>query len=117
MSETTVRKGVFALEAGEAPVGRARRPGGGRKRVADLGPGLRPALLALVEPDERGDPMSPLRWTVKSTRALGRELTLAGRRVSADTVADLLREEGFSLQVNAKTLEGGQNVDRDGQFL
>ncbi|MFE9699704.1 ISAzo13 family transposase, partial [Streptomyces sp. NPDC006270] len=91
VSETTVRKGVLELEAGEAPLGRVRRAGGGRKRVADLDPGLRPALLALVEPDVRGDLMSPLRWTVKSTRALARELTRAGHRVSADTVADLLR--------------------------
>ncbi|CAM5668992.1 ISAzo13 family transposase ISStsp1 [Streptomyces avidinii] len=116
VSETTVRKGVFELEAGEEPLGRVRRPGGGRKRVADLDPGLRPALLALVEPDVRGDPMSPLRWTVKSTRALARELTRAGHRVSADTVAALLREEGFSLQANSKTLEGNQHPDRDAQF-
>ncbi|WP_030941179.1 MULTISPECIES: ISAzo13 family transposase, partial [Streptomyces] len=116
VSETTVRKGVFELEAGEAPLGRVRRPGGGRKRVADLDPGLRPALLALVEPDERGDPMSPLRWTVKSTRTLARELTRSGHQVGADTVADLLREEGFSLQANAKTVEGGQHADRDAQF-
>lgn len=116
VSETTVRKGVFELEAGEEPLGRVRRPGGGRKRVAEVDPGLRPALLALVEPDQRGDPMSPLRWTVKSTRALARELTRTGHQVSADTVADLLREEGFSLQANAKTLEGSQHVDRDAQF-
>lgn len=115
-SETTVRKGVFELEAGEEPLGRVRRPGGGRKRVADLDPGLRPALLALVEPDERGDPMSPLRWTVKSTRTLARELDRTGHKVSADTVADLLREEGFSLQANAKTIEGSQHPDRDAQF-
>ncbi|REE58469.1 DDE family transposase [Streptomyces sp. 3212.3] len=116
VSETTVRKGVFELEAGEGPLGRVRRPGGGRKRVADLNPGLRPALLELVEPDVRGDPTSPLRWTVKSTRALAQELTRAGHRVSADTVADLLREEGFSLQANAKTIEGSQHPDRDAQF-
>src|SRR5690349_11950926 len=60
VSETTVRKGVFELEAGEGPLaqGRVRRPGGGRKTAAQLDPGLTPALLALVEPDERGDPMS-----------------------------------------------------------
>lgn len=83
------------LEASEEPLRRVRRPGGGRKRVADLDPGLQPTLLALVEPDERGDPMSPLRWTVKSTRTLARELPRTGHKVSADTVADLLREEGF----------------------
>ncbi|MFH9979402.1 ISAzo13 family transposase [Streptomyces sp. NPDC017179] len=116
VSETTVRKGVLELEAGEEPLGRVRRPGGGRKRVADLDPGLRPALLALVEPDERGDQMSPLRWTVKSTRTLAQELARAGHKVSADTVADMLREEGFSLQANAKTLEGGRHADRDAQF-
>lgn len=97
VSETTVRKGVDESEVGGPPLGRVRRPGGGRKKAVDLDPGLRPALLALVEPDERGDPMSPLRWTVKSTRNLAAELTRQGHRVSADTVGDLLREEGFSL--------------------
>lgn len=116
VSETTVRKGVDELEAGEEPLGRVRKPGGGRKRSADLDPGLRPALLALVEPDERGDPMSPLRWTVKSTRSLAAELIGQWHRVSADTVGDLLREEGFSLQAGAKTLEGRQHPDRDAQF-
>ena len=114
--EATVSLGASELEAGAEPLGRVRRPGGGRKRQADLDPGLRPALLALVEPDERGDPMSPLRWTVKSLRALAGELTRQGHPAGADTVADLLREEGFSLQGNAKTIEGNQVPDRDGQF-
>jgi hypothetical protein len=114
--EATVALGVGELDSGAAPLGRARRPGGGRRRLADLDPGLRPALLALVEPDERGDPMSPLRWTTKSLRALAAELGRQGHRAGADTVAGLLHEEGFSLQGNAKALEGRQSPDRDAQF-
>ena len=114
--EATVALGVTELDSGEEPLGRARRPGGGRKRAADLDPGLVPALLALVEPDERGDPMSPLRWTVKSTRNLAGELARQGHRVSADTAGDLLRAEGFSLQANAKAIEGQRHPDRDAQF-
>jgi hypothetical protein len=114
--EATVSLGVDELDAGAEPLGRVRRPGAGRKRAVELDPGLRAALLALVEPDERGDPMSPLRWTTKSTRALAEELTRQGHRVGADTVADLLRAEGFSLQANSKTLEGKQSPDRDAQF-
>ncbi|HEY3952684.1 MAG TPA: ISAzo13 family transposase [Streptosporangiaceae bacterium] len=114
--EATVSLGVDELEAGAEPLGRARRPGGGRKRAADVDPGLRPALLALVEPQERGDPMSPLRWTTMSTRKLAAELARQGHKVSADTVGGLLREEGFSLQANAKTVEGRRHPDRDAQF-
>src|SRR5690349_20875693 len=114
--EATVSLGAGELEAGAEPLGRARRPGGGRKRAAALDPGLVPALLALVEPQERGDPMSPLRWTAKSTRNLADELTRQGHKVSADTVGDLLRDEGFSLQGNAKTIEGARHPDRDAQF-
>ena len=114
--EATVSRGVDELEAGTEPLGRVRRPGGGRKRAADLDPGLVPALLALVELDARGDPESPLRWTAKSTRALAAELTAQGHRAGADTVGDLLRGQGFSLQGNAKTIEGAQHLDRDAQF-
>lgn len=116
VSETTVRKGVFELEAGEEPLGRVRRPGGGRKRVADLDPGLRPALLALVEPDVRGDPMSSLRWTVKSTRTLARELTRAGHRVSAAPSPAYCRRKASVCRANAKTIEGSRPADRDARF-
>ena len=118
VSETTVRKGVFELESGGDPLpgGRVRRPGGGRKGTEHRDPGLIPALLALVEPEERGDPESPLRWTTKSLRHLAEELARQGHVVSAPTVGRLLRENGFSLQGNAKTLEGEQHPDRDAQF-
>jgi hypothetical protein len=116
MSWQTLARGAAELEAGQAPLGRVRRSGGGRKRLVDVDPGLRPALLALVEPDVRGDPMSPLRWMTTSTRKLAAELTRQGRKVSADTVGDLLRDEGFSLPANAKTVKGNQQPDRDAQF-
>jgi transposase len=118
VSATTVRRGVAELEAGEdlLPVGRARRAGGGRKRASEHDPELTAALLGLVEPDERGDPMSPLRWTTKSLRHLAEQLARQGHPVSAPTVGRLLRDNGFSLQGTAKTLEGAQHPDRDAQF-
>ena len=79
-------------------------------------PDLVAALDALVDPVSRGDPESPLRWTTKSTAKLAVELSAGGHRVSARTVAKLLKEAGYSLQANAKTLEGAQHPDRDAQF-
>jgi Rhodopirellula transposase DDE domain len=115
--EATVSLGVSQLESGEEPLGRARRPGGGRKPLPATDPGLVPALLALAEPEERGDPESPLRWTPKSVRTLAAELTRQGRKkVSPDTVHKLLKAQGFSLQGSATTIEGAQHPDRDGQF-
>jgi len=116
VSRVTVTGGVRELEAGDEPLGRTRRVGGGRKSVTTTDPGLKAALLALVEPESRGDPQSPLRWTTKSLRHLADELAEQGHRVSAPTVAGLLRDENFSLQGNAKTIEGGRHPDRDAQF-
>jgi transposase len=115
-SRSRISAGVAELEAGRAPLRRVRREGGGRKTVTVADPALLSALLALVEPTRRGDPESPLCWTTLSTRKLAGELTAAGHRVGADTVARLLREQGFSLQANTKTIEGGQHPDRDAQF-
>src|SRR5450759_4076801 len=74
VSRVTVTGGVRELEAGDEPLGRTRRSGGGRKSVTTTDPGVRAALLALVEPESRGDPQSPLRWTTKSLRHLADEL-------------------------------------------
>ena len=112
----TVAKGVRELEGGVGPAGRVRAPGGGRKPATENDPGLGPALSALVDPQTRGDPQSPLVWTTKSTRNLAEALTAAGHRVSDRTVARMLRGLGFSLQANAKVTEGRQHVDRDAQF-
>jgi transposase len=118
MSETTVRRGMAELEEGgdQLPEGRVRAPGGGRKRAETNDPTVLESLLGLVEPDERGDPESPLRWTTKSLRNLAKELTRQGHAVSAPTVGRLLRGAGFSVQANAKILEGAQHPDRDAQF-
>jgi Rhodopirellula transposase DDE domain len=97
-SRSRISQGVAELEAGEAPLGRVRREGGGRKPLTATDPALLAALLALVEPTRRGDPCSPLCWTTLSTRKLAAELTSAGHPVGAATVARLLREQGFSLR-------------------
>jgi hypothetical protein len=115
-SRSRISAGVAELESGQPPLGRVRRRGGGRKSVTETDRGLLAALLALVEPTRRGDPESALCWTTLSTRRLAAELTAAGHRVGPDTVARLLREQGFSLQGNAKTTEGAQHPDRDAQF-
>jgi hypothetical protein len=115
-AESTVSRGVRALESGAEPSARVRGVGAGRKRLRDGDPGLVDALLALVEPDQRGDPESPLRWTVKSTRSLAAELTRQGHRIGPDTVAALLKAEGFSLQGTSRTAEGVRHPDRDAQF-
>ena len=115
-SRSRISAGVAELESGQPPLRRVRRQGGGRKTVTTTDPALLAALLALVEPTRRGDPESPLCWTTLSTRKLAAELTAAGHRVGPDTVARLLHEQGFSLQANAKTIEGGQHPDRDAQF-
>ena len=95
---------------------RIRRPGGGRKKLVDHKPCLLEALDRLIDPETRGDPMSPLRWTSKSTAKLARELENAGYKVSANTVAGLLKQAGYSLQSVRKKLEGASHEDRDQQF-
>jgi Rhodopirellula transposase DDE domain len=115
-ARSTVTRGVFELENGQEEPGRARRPGGGRKGADVTDPGIVAALRALVDPDARGDPGSPLLWTTKSLRTLAGELGRAGHAVSPMTVGRLLKDAGFSLQSSVKTLEGSQHPDRDGQF-
>ncbi|MCC5474464.1 ISAzo13 family transposase [Streptomyces barringtoniae] len=116
VSEDTVSRGAAELDAGMSPSVRVRRPGAGRKRLREHDPGLVAALLALVEPGKRGDPESPLRWTTKSTRKLAAELSAQGYRIGADTVAAVLKEEGFCLRAASRTIEGARHPDRDAQF-
>ena len=113
----TVRRGrreAGAFDAGS--VVRSRRPGGGRKRAEEHDPDLVRALESSFDPVTRGGPMSPLRWTSKSTRTLARTLTRDGHPVSDFVIRRLLGQLGYSLQANAKTTEGRQHPDRDAQF-
>jgi transposase len=117
LAHTTIRRGIRELSSGETPPsGGQRRAGAGRKNAEVVCPGLKAALERLVEPESRGDPMSPLRWTCKSTRRLAEELTAQGYSVGPTTVRHLLREAGYSLQANRKTREGESHPDRDAQF-
>jgi transposase len=112
----TIARGVREVAGEPDPAARVRAPGGGRKKLTETNPELVSALKALVDPATRGDPMSLLMWTTKSTRKLAAALSTMGHRVSDRTVARMLREMGFSLQGNAKVTEGRQHDDRDAQF-
>lgn len=119
LSRTTIHAGIRELQTGQGKplaAGRSRKTGGGRKPLTFHNPDLLLALEKLVEPTTRGDPESPLRWTCKSTRALAEELRRQGYGIGERKVADLLHQMGYSLQANAKTLEGGQHPDRNAQF-
>lgn len=126
VSRTTVHAGVRELKAPPVEQGaervarkgkaRIRRPGGGRKRVEETDPTLLTDLDQLLDPVTRGDPMSPLRWTCKSTTKLARELRSNGHEVSQSTVWRLLDKLGYSMQSNRKSREGTDHPDRNAQF-
>ena len=117
ISDRTVRNGITELDDPDTlPPNRQRKSGAGRRSREYEAPGLIKALEALMEPISRGDPMSPLRWTCKSTYVLADELKAQGFVVSSTKVAALLKSQGYSLQANRKTLEGKQHPDRNAQF-
>jgi len=116
-SRSTIRRGLTELDSDDhVGSGRVRRRGGGRKKAEVANPEVLENLDSLIEPETRGDPESPLRWTTKSTRHLARELTAMGTALSHSAVAAILRSTGYSLQGTRKTLEGAQHPDRDAQF-
>jgi len=117
LSRSTLHQGLKELDGTSATPERVRKAGAGRKRIADRTPTVLQELEALVDPVTRGDPMSPLRWTCKSTRQLARTLSDQGHPVSHPVVAEMLRRLGYSLQANAKTMEGAHHPDRNQQFL
>jgi Rhodopirellula transposase DDE domain len=117
VAASTIGRGLKDLDAPPGSMSdRVRRPGGGRKPLVETDPAVLADLNALVEPDARGDPMSPLRWTCKSLRRLAGELRELGHKISHTVVGELLKAQKFSLQANSKTREGADNPDRDAQF-
>jgi hypothetical protein len=116
MSRQTLHSGMKDLDAPPTTDARVRRAGAGRRPLQVTDPELAAALDALIDPDVRGDPESPLRWTCKSTGQLALALTRGGHPVSASSVGTMLRDAGYSLQANAKTKEGSEHPDRDAQF-
>lgn len=117
LSRKAIAKGIQEIEAGTAlPPGRVRQAGAGRKKITEHDPRLAGALERLIGPDTRGDPETPLRWTCKSTRSLAAQLTRQRHPISHMKVAQLLHAQGYSLQGNRKTEEGGDHPDRDAQF-
>jgi hypothetical protein len=116
VTRPTIHAALHELDQPTPPSTRVRRPGGGRKRQRDHDPALLADLEALIEPQTRGDPMSPLRWTCKSTRQLAGALQARGHQVSHQLVARLLHELEYSLQAPRKTREGNAHPDREAQF-
>lgn len=116
VSRPTIHRGLQELDGQTEDVSRTRRPGGGRKLIEEVHPGILEALDNLVAPDTRGDPESSLRWTCKSTRQLSTALKQQGYSVSHQSVAELLHATGYSLQANTKVREGTNHPDRDAQF-
>jgi hypothetical protein len=117
IAESTIsigRKELTAFNSHDQENRRTRKSGGGRKRIETTNQDLLKALDALVEPTSRGDPMSPLRWTCKSTRNLANELSVSGYSVSHTKIADLLTQLNYSLQGTRKVMEGKEHPDRNG---
>jgi DNA-binding phage protein len=119
LARSTINRGLAELRdeaAPTAPLDRVRRAGGGRKSLTATDATLLEDPKALVEPATRGDPMAPLLWVAKSLRNLASQLQSGGHRIGHNVVAKLLRQLGYSLQANRKTLEGASHPDRDAQF-
>jgi hypothetical protein len=117
ISEDTVGRGIKELVEGvRLGLGQVRRKGAGRPALTVSDPELVGDLERLVDPDTRGDPMSPLRWTSKSLQKLAGALVAAGHEVSDRSVGKLLKGRGYRMHANRKTREGSDHPDRDEQF-
>lgn len=122
MSPNTVRKGI--KEIGELqkegkkhePIERLRKKGGGRKKITSKNPKIEKRIEEILNENTAGDPMSPLRWTNKSTYTIDQALKSEGFKISEDTIGRIIKFLGYSLQGNRKSKESGSTEERDSQF-
>lgn len=115
----TIRKGIKEIKSGgniKSETGRLRKEGGGRKKIVEKNPEVKNEIENILEENTAGDPMSRLRWTNKSTYTISDELKNKKQNISEDSVGRIIKNLGYSLQVNIKSKENGTSEDRDSQF-
>ena len=118
-SVNTIRKGVNEIKSGKnikSETGRLRKEGGGRKKIIDKNPDIKKEIENILEENTAGDPMSKLKWTNKSTYTITKEIISSGIKISEDTTGRIIKQLGYSLQVNIKSKESGSSEERDSQF-
>jgi len=93
-----------------------RMSGGGRKKETEKNENLEYVIDEIVCPHTVGDPMSPLLWSSKSLRHIAEAAKERGCPISHQSVGEILKAKGYSLQGNRKTDEGSNHIDRDAQF-
>ncbi len=69
-----------------------------------------------MDHDTAGDPITGLKWTRKTTEKIAHQLSLIGINVCSNTVGKLLKQLGYSLRVNHKTISTCSGPERDEQF-
>ena len=115
----TIRKGIREIKSEEnikSRIGRLRKKGGGRKKIADKNPEIKKEIEYILEENTAGDPMSRLKWTNKSTYTIANELRNKNKYISEDSVGRIIKQLGYSLQANIKSKESGSSEERDSQF-
>ena len=119
MSHHTVIKGIQEVKdekRNPLPLTRLRKEGGGRKKITDKNPDIKNEIQSILEENTAGDPMSDIKWTNKSVRNIANEINSPKKHIGKDTVASIVKDLGFSLQLNKKSFEGGTSAERDSQF-
>ena len=117
VSKTTIIRGKKEIQEGTIEQERVRKSGGGRKKTSQRYFGIKDEIEKIVSGNTLGNPEKVLLWTTKSLRNIETALHEKGYDVSHDTIGNLLKEMGYSLQQNQKMLQvGAPHPDRNAQF-